>query len=172
MRTRILLFAALALAACQKAETPEQASMRMAAESDSAKTAITAAVARYTTFLNANQADSMAALFMDGGMMMPPNAKAVTGRDSIRAYLTRDPMPPASHITLMTVEVAANGPIAIERGTYNFTLPAQGHTPAVNSNGKYLVHWHKMNGTWQIAAQMYSDDAPAMPMPMPPAPRH
>ena len=169
MRTRVLLFAAFALAACQKAETPEQASMRIAAESDSAKTAISGMVTRYATFLNANNADSMAAMFMDGGMMMPPNSPAVTGRDSIKAHLTAGPMPPSSHLTLLTVDVAANGPIAIERGTYNFSIPAAGRTPAVSANGKYLVHWHKVNGNWQIAAQMWSDDVPAMPMP--PAPR-
>jgi len=171
MRTRVLLFAAFALAACQKAETPEQATMRMAAEGDSAKTIISAMAVRYASFINANQADSQAAMFMDGGMMMPPNSQAVTGRDSIRAHLTREPMPPSSHLTLMTVEVAANGPIAVERGTYNFTMPAnaQAHTPAVSANGKYLQHWHKMNGNWQIAAQIWSDDVPAMPMP--PAPR-
>ena len=57
-------------------------------------------------------------------------------------------------------DVAANGPVAIERGTYVFSLPAQGRTPTMTTPGKYLVSWHKVNGEWQQAAAIWSDDTP------------
>lgn len=160
MHRKLLLFAVVALAACQKPETPEQAAARMTAESDSAKTAIEAANVRYSRYMAGNHADSVAMMFMDGGMLMPPNMAAVVGRDSIRAWMTRNAMPPGASITFHVVEVSANGPIAIERGTFDFSMPAMGRTPASTSTGKYLAHWHKMGSEWMVAADMWNDDAP------------
>ena len=156
--------AVLALAACQKAETPDQAAARMQAEADSARTAIVAANASYDRYFNGHFADSLAMQFTENGVMMAPGAPAIAGRDSIRAAMTSMPGPPGSTLAMTTVEVAANGPIAVERGNYTFAVPAQGRTPAVNLAGKYLVRWHKVNGQWLIASQIWNEDAP------PPAP--
>lgn len=160
---RYVLVAAVLLTACQKAETPEQAAARMQADSDSAKIAIEAANARYSRYLSGNMADSVALLFADNGVVMPPNMPAVTGREAIRAWQAANPMPPGATITFTVAEVAANGPLAIERGSYAFTIPAQGRTPAMNTAGKYLAHWHRVNGTWLVAADIWSDDAPMPP---------
>ena len=157
---RNLLLAAVVLAACQKAETNQQMVARMRAESDSAKAAIEAINVRYARYLNANQADSVALLFAENGVMMPPSAPAVVGRDAIRTFLTSNGMPPGATLSFAVVDVAANGPIAIERGSYTFTMPAQGRTPAMSMAGKYFVHWHNVNGTWVQAATIWSDDVP------------
>ena len=171
MRTARLVFAAALLAACAKPETPEQASARMAAETDSAKTAIEAIDVRWSHFVSANLADSAAALFMETGVMMPPNAAAVSGRAAIRTASAAMAMPPGATLTLHSADVMASGPIAIERGTFAFAIPAQGRTPAVSSQGKYLTHWHKVGGQWMVAADIWSDDAASMPMPAPPPAR-
>lgn len=157
---RTLLLAVVLLAACQKPETPEQAAARMQAESDSARTAIEAANVRYARYLNGNMADSVASLFTENGMVMPPNMPAVTGRAAIGTWMAANPMPPGSSITFTVAEVAASGPIAIERGSYAFTMPAMGRTPAMNTAGKYLAHWHKVGGEWLVAADIWSDDVP------------
>jgi len=169
MRKTTLLFAAVALAACQKAETPEQMSARMNAESDSAKTAIEAQNARFAGHFNAGHFDSLASMYMDGGYMLPPGGNA-TMKDGITAMMSASPPPAGSHLSLTTADVAANGPMAIERGTWSMDIPAMGRTPAMKVGGKYLVHWHKMAGQWLMAADMWNDD-PA-PMPSAPAPRH
>lgn len=168
MRTTAALLAALALAACATPETPEQASARMQAESDSARTAISALAASYGQHMTAGHYDSIAAMFMTTGIAMAPNERAHVSRDSIRAWLTASPMPPGATLEIRTADVMANGPLAVERGTYTFTVAAQGRTPAVTATGKYLNHWHKMDGAWLIAAQIWSDDTPAAPMPAAP----
>jgi uncharacterized protein (TIGR02246 family) len=155
--------AALALAACAKPETADQMAARMQAESDSARTAIEAINVQYARYLTGNLPDSIAMLFTDNGVMMPTGGKAVTGRDSIRAAMTAMPLPPGATLTMRTAEVSANGPIAIERGTYTFAMAAQGRTPAVSLPGKYLVHWHKVNGEWKMAADIWNEDAPPPP---------
>lgn len=158
-----LLLALVCVAACQKPPTPEQAAARMRAQSDSVKTVIEAANLRYARYLGGNMPDSVATLFTDSGTMMPPGMPAVTGREAIRTWLTANAMPPGATITFAVAEVMAHGPLAIERGSYTFTMPAQGRTAAVNMAGKYLAHWHRVNGTWLIAADIWSDDVPSTP---------
>jgi uncharacterized protein (TIGR02246 family) len=160
LRRLSTLLALTALAACRQAETPEQMAARLAAESDSAKAAVDAINVNYARWMNANAADSVASLFAEDGVLMPPGAPVVAGREAIRTYMAANPMPPGSNMSFTAVDVAANGPMAVERGTYTFTMPAMGRTPATTTNGKYLVHWHRIGGAWLQAATIWSDDAP------------
>lgn len=172
-RRWMMLVLPLSIAACQKpAETPEQATARMITESTAATAAISEGATAYARHLNANHPDSLAAMFTENGVMMPPNAPAVAGRDSIRATMTKMPLPTGSTLTIHSVTVIANGPLAVDRGTYVFSMPASGRTPAINVSGKYLNHLHMVDGKWLIAASIWSDDVPAMPMPQPPAAHH
>lgn len=169
LRRWMMLAAPLALVACQKPETPEQTQTRMTNESSAAKATIAEMATAYGQHLTAHHPDSVAAMFTENGIMMPPNGPAVAGRDHIKESMTRDPLPPGSSVSITSVDVVANGPLAVDRGTYQFTMPAMGRTPAVNVAGKYLNHLHMVDGKWKIAASMWSDDMPAMTMPQPPA---
>jgi ketosteroid isomerase-like protein len=168
--TTAVAVATVALAACQKAETPEQTASRMQAETDSARTAIAAQNARFVRYVNANQADSLALLYPADGVILQPDMPAATGRDSIKARYAAL-FAPGGVMTLTTVALTANGPVAIERGTWTYMIPAQGKTPAMHLAGKSLVHWHKVNGQWMFAEDMWNNDAPAPAAPAPAA-RH
>jgi ketosteroid isomerase-like protein len=163
-----LAVAAVAFTACQKAESPEQAASRMRAEADSAGPGIAAQNARWMHFANANQVDSLVDLYTPDAVLLPPDMPAATSRDSMRARLAAT-MAPGGIVTLTTASLAVNGPIAIERGNWTYVVPAQGKTPAMNLAGKYLVHWHKVNGQWLFAEDMWNNDASMTPPP--PAPR-
>jgi hypothetical protein len=80
-----LAVGAVTLAACQKAETPEQAASRMQAEADSARPAIAAQNARWMRYADANQVDSLVALYTPDAVLLPPDMPAATGRDSMKA---------------------------------------------------------------------------------------
>jgi ketosteroid isomerase-like protein len=162
------LAAAVVLVACQKAETPEQSASRMQAEADSARPAIEAQNARWTRYANAGQVDSVLDLYTRDAVLLPPDLPAATGRDSMGARL-RAVTVSGGVLTLTTAGLAVNGPVAIERGTWRYAVPAQGKTPATNLVGKYLVHWSKVNGQWLLAEDMWNNDAPTAPPP--PAPR-
>jgi ketosteroid isomerase-like protein len=137
----------------------------MADEGDSARVAIEAAEARYARYLNGNHTDSIRLMFADAGTIMPPNMPSVTGQDSVADWMRRNAMPPGSTIAFQTVDVAANGPLAIERGTYTFAMPAMGRTPAITSTGKYLVRWHRRaSGEWVIVSDIWSEDVPPPPV--------
>jgi len=163
MHLRNVLPAVLLLWACGSAETPDQAAARISAESAAARTAIDEINVRYARYLNGNHADSVALLFAEDGVMMPPFTPAIEGRDAIRSFLSANGMPPGATLSFQSVSVLANGADAIERGTSSFTLPATGGAPAVSVPGKYLVHWHKVGDQWLQKATIWSDDVPPPP---------
>lgn len=158
---RLLMGAVLLTAvACATAETPEVRAARMTTETADAKTAIDAINVRYAQFMNGNMADSLAALFAEDGVVMPPNMPAVSGRAAIQAWFAANPMPPGSQVSFTATDVQRSGDIVVERGTSSFTMPAAGNTPAMSMPGKYLVHWHWVDGKWLQKSTIWSDDAP------------
>ena len=159
MKRMASLLAVVALAAaCQKPETAEQASARMQAESDSAKAAIEQHAANYARWMMGNQVDSMVSEHSDNATMMPPNMAPVTGHDAIRQALTgmmAQGVPSSVHFTVQSV--SANGPLAVERGRYHMTMGAMA------DSGKYLVHWHRVNGEWKMVDEIWNSDVAAPP---------
>jgi len=166
MRATVAICAIALCSACQGPETLEQATARISAESATAKTEIDEINVRYARYLNGNHADSIASLFKEDGVLMPPFSPSVVGREAIRNHMAANGMPPGATLSFTAVDVTANGPHAVERGTYTFSMPAGGGNPAVSIPGKYLAHWHKVGGEWLQAAIAWSDDVPP---PAPPA---
>jgi ketosteroid isomerase-like protein len=152
------------LAGCQPAaETPEQAEARMASDASAARTAIEASNARFMTHLNAGQGDSIAAHYTEDGRVMAPNMAVASGRQAISAALGT--MGGAT-LVLTTEAVVANGPLAVERGTYKITLTPPGASAPITDTGKYLVHWRKVGDTWLMADDIWNSDLPlALPKP-------
>ena len=166
LATTLLAAAALAgLAACQKAETPEQAMSRMTAETDAARPAIEAALAAYGRNYSAGHTDSLVAVHSPDAWIMPPNAPTVHGAEAIRQFFTAGLVQGGGQLALRSEHLAVNGPVAIERGRYNFTPPAGAPMPV--DSGKYLTHWHQSSGTWLIAEVIWNSDLPAAPPPPP-----
>lgn len=163
MRLPLIVAAVALCSACQPVSTAEYDSNAIARRSAEAHEAIDAINARYQRFVAENMADSVAALFAEDGVMMPPNAPAVTGRAAIRDYLASGPTPAGTTVTFTALEVHAVGPMAVERGSYVFAMPAMGTAPPMAIHGKYLVHWRMVDGTWLQASTSWSDDAPWTP---------
>jgi ketosteroid isomerase-like protein len=157
---------AAALAGCEKAETPEQATTRIAAEADAARPMIEAAVASYGRDYSAGRTDSMVAIHTADGWEMPPNMPAVHGADALRQmFAAQFQQASGGTLTLRSEHLAVNGPMAINRGRYNFTAPAGAPIPA--DSGKYLTHWELAGGKWLIAEVIWNSD---VPLPTPAAP--
>ena len=157
----------LAVAACQpKAETAEQAGMRMQTESAAARTAIDSLSKEFANHLNMGHADVVAGFYADNAVVMPPNMPAATTRDAITSAFGQFTAMKAQ-LTLMPQSVSANGPMAVERGTYTVTMTPPGATAPVTDTGKYLVHWHQADGKWLIVDDIWNSDLPPMPMEAP-----
>jgi ketosteroid isomerase-like protein len=160
------LVALAALLACQPAETEEQMQARLQAESDSARVAIEAANLAFTQHFNAGHMDSVGALYAPNAVVMAPGMPAVSGRDNIVA--TMRTMPAGMNLALETQQVTANGPMAVERGAWTMTVPGAEGAPPMVTRGKYLVHWHRIDGQWLLVDDIWNDDAPPPAMPATP----
>ncbi|HUR91042.1 MAG TPA: nuclear transport factor 2 family protein, partial [Gemmatimonadaceae bacterium] len=129
------------------------------AETDSARTAIADANALWARWVNENKPDSLVTLYTENGVLMGPDAPMATGKDSILVRIRQFVMPGGT-LTITSANLSVSGPIALDRGTYTYTAPAQGGNPPVNARGKYLDHWHKVDGRWLIAENIWNSDAP------------
>jgi ketosteroid isomerase-like protein len=147
-----------------KAENAGDAGKRIAAESAEARTGIDGANAQYMAHFNAVHGDSVAALFVEDGRMMPPNAPPAVGRAAIAAGLnTMVGVKPT--LTLTTLSVEASGTLAVEVGSYKLVIQPSGQTPPINDSGKYMVHWRKQGDRWMLVDDIWNSDLGAMPMP-------
>ncbi|HEX9579773.1 MAG TPA: nuclear transport factor 2 family protein [Gemmatimonadales bacterium] len=165
--------AALALlAACQQAETPERTQARMAQESSMFRERVGGLAVSWERWNAAGQADSIASVFTAEGRMMQPNGPTLVGRDAIRANQAQLFAMGQWTVDLNLESAMSNGPLGIDRGRYQLSFargpnapPEAAMIPPVDS-GKYLVHWHQVNGTWMIADLIWNSDLP-MPAPTP-----
>jgi ketosteroid isomerase-like protein len=156
-----LLGAVALFAGCQPAaETAEQAEARMASETAAARSAIEASNVRFMAHFNAGQGDSVAAHYTEDGRVMAPNMPVASGRQAIAASMG---MMAGATLVLTTESVAANGPLALERGTYSVTLTPPGATAPITDTGKFLVHWRKVGDNWMMVDDIWNSDLPAMP---------
>jgi ketosteroid isomerase-like protein len=160
MRTRLMMLVLLAVAACARTESPQEMAAREQSDLDSARAAINEGNQRFVRFVNANQADSLAALYTSEGRILPPDLPAAVGRDSIQARMASIAVPGA-RLTITNETVVVSGPLAIGRGVFSFVLPESGGRPGPTVTGKYMEHWHKIDGTWRLVESIWNNDAPA-----------
>ena len=166
--TRLFTAALVAVAACQKAETPEQAAARMEQESAAARTAIEAQGAAFAAHFSAGHADSVAAYYTENGEILPPNSPAASGRANIASWMAAGLAMGSYTLNLTTQGVMASGDNALERGAYVFTYAPGPNAPkgskAMADTGKYIAHWHREGGTWLMAHDIWNSDIP-LPQP-------
>jgi ketosteroid isomerase-like protein len=152
------------------AETPQQAQARMDQETAGAKQAIATVERNYERYSNEGKADSIATLYTEQGRAMQPNGPALSGREAIRANEAQNMALFDSKLKITSENVVANGPIAIESGTYSFQATPKKDAPAgtspLNENGKFLTHWQQVNGQWLIAELAWNSNQP-LPEPAP-----
>jgi len=158
---------AILLVACQSHETPQQAQARMQKESEAFTTVAASTAKRYSSWMAAGQADSIANIFTEQGREMPPNEPAVVGRAAIKMYETRNATTFSQKIAINGESYMASGPLGVERGSYIFEGKAKPGAPkglpaTVKDEGKYLVHWHNVNGQWLMADMIWNSNHPMM----------
>ncbi len=163
----LAVLALVGLTACQKAETAEQMAARMQTESEAAKAAIETANASFMRHFAAGHFDSVATFYTADAVVMPSNAPAVTGHQAIVAAMTQGG---AGDLRLTTLHVVANGPMAIEHGSYTFGMTPPGASAPISIAGKYVVYWKQTADGWKMQWDIWNEDAP-MAMPAPPPAR-
>jgi len=163
--------ALLAAAACApKPETTDQAAARMAAEADSARTAIEAANARMVAHIAAGHADSGTMNYAEDAVMLMAGEPPLQGRAAIQAKFAEWLALGSWQMQVTTTRVDANGPMAVELGTnvMSFTpgpSAPRGMAAMFPDTVRYVTYWKKTGGNWQIVADIGNSGRPMAPPP-------
>lgn len=167
MRATRLLATTLLLMSCQRTDTAQQAESGIEEQSRQARAEIEPLITNWERWVAEGNIDSMATLLAENSHVLPPNQPAVAGRD---AWLTTfRPMLAQGQWTedIVTESVVAHGPLAVERGSYVLTFTPGPTAPpgakAMSDTGKYLWHWHKVDGRWQLMEAAWNSNRPAQP---------
>jgi uncharacterized protein (TIGR02246 family) len=118
------------------------------------------------TFLksyNAGDADTIAALYADDAVLMPPHAAVARGRAAIREFIAKDSAG-AKSAGVKLVPGAETVGVNGEWGWNSGSFTAQDGSGKTVDSGSYLSVSHKVNGKWLYVRDIYNSDQP------PPAP--
>jgi ketosteroid isomerase-like protein len=167
MRCLWTLSLLIPIVACSQASRSENASTDdgSPAELDSTRGAIERANANFERWYAAGHIDSVAALYATDAWLMGPNMPPVVTRDSIAAFWRRNVQMGRWQFTLRTRDVAVNGPLAIERGTFvlNFERAATAPSnapPSFMDRGNYVVHWVRQGEQWRLKWDIATSEIP------------
>jgi len=120
---------------------------------------IRAGTASWNDAYNAGDVDKIVALYSDDTVVMPPNVPALSGRESLRAYLAKD-IAAAKAAGLVakdgTSSVGVSGELAWHAGSSS-VVDSSGKTV---ETGSYLEVWRRTNGQWLMVRDIWNDDAP------------
>ena len=140
--------ALLGLIACYP---PAPASL---AEEDLA--AIKAIDQAWTEGARANDWASVAALYAEDAVLMPPNKPVVTGRGNIQEEF--ESTPSVTAVNLEVNEIDGLGGLAYVRGSYTLTMSIEG-VGAITDSGKYMdIRRKQADGSWLIIRDIYNSD--------------
>jgi ketosteroid isomerase-like protein len=156
---------AVGLSACAASETPQATATRLAQETATERPAIEAKDAAYVAAFNAANFAATSGTYAEDGVQMPPNMPANKGRAAIRAADSTFMSFGKSVLSVTTVDVQVNGPLAISRGEWTFEFTPNKNAPpgmkAVTDHGKSLTHWQKVNGEWMMKWDIWNPDTQA-----------
>lgn len=162
MDTRDAMFAVAALTfvvAC--AESPDPSVTQSGNASD--RSAIDANHERFLAAMRANNTDSLVALLTDDVTFDPPNEPSVRGREATRAWNERLlSQVRTSAVSVTDREVLVDGNLAVERGSFTWTVtPVGGGSPMVDE-GKFVAIYRKQaDGSWKVSHDIWNSSRPA-----------
>jgi uncharacterized protein (TIGR02246 family) len=124
----------------------------------------------YVRGFSANDAGTVAAVYAEGAVEMPPNIPARDGVDAIRAAYASyfEAGAETVEFTMTAAEIDGIGGVAFDRGTWSWTGREGGRTEPVTQTGKYLsIARRQEDGSWRYAAMIWNSDQPLEQLPSP-----
>ncbi len=149
----VIAVSVVALAACKPA----------AVDTTADEATIRASAPAWATAFNAGDADAIAAFYAEDGVLQPPNAPAVAGRDAIRAFMAdfiEGAKAAGQTVNIPASEaIGVSGDMAYDAGAFTVT-DASGATV---DTGKFLAVYKKKDGKWLYVRDIWNSDMPAAP---------
>jgi len=102
--------------------------------------------------------DTLATMYTEEAVLMPPFARIVQGRSTIREWFENNEEYTSIDVTIL--EIDGYEDLAYVRGTSRVTLSPPGQEP-VSYVGKYLdIRRREADGSWKVSVDMFSLDTP------------
>ena len=122
--------------------------------------AIRALSRQWLAAVNAQDLEACLEFYAPDAVEMQPNAPAIVGLPAIREWFETGLLQPgiSNFFEPDTIEVAASGDLAYDRGTYRFAMETPGGR--VEDAGKYLMIWKKIGGEWKVIVDISNSDRP------------
>ena len=115
----------------------------------------------FETVFNTKDAVKVATFYPGEGVLMPPNAPTIRGREEIQKVYVDLYAQGGTDLEMDTKDVRGHGTLAYETGTYSLNRrPQKG--AAVRDRGKYMFIWRNTGGAWTIESNIWSSDLPEM----------
>lgn len=126
---------------------------------DDVRAAIEASNRAFGEAVRAGDTAAIAALYTEGGAVLPPNGSKATGREAVMQFWGGALTGGVAGAVLTTEEVAyAGGDTAAEVGSAVLTAK----DGSVADEGKYVVLWRRDAGAWRMHRDIWnSNRAPA-----------
>ena len=159
IRKLSVAFATLAVLAslngCAKTPTPQDtAADKAKLESD--------ALTWFDAFARGDS-DSVANLYAEDAVLMPPNMPAVSGRAAIKTVLSQ--MIAEAHAGKMSMKNTntTGSDVSGDMGWISGAFSIADSTGATIDSGKYVTVHHRVNGSWLYVRDIWNSDRPAAP---------
>jgi uncharacterized protein (TIGR02246 family) len=117
---------------------------------------------RWSKAAQSKRVDDWVAFYSDDAVILPPNEKKASGKESVRKEIGALLALPGLSIGWepQTVEVARSGDLAYTQGAYELTTTDSHGKPATD-HGKTVEIWKKQaDGSWKCVVDMWSSDLP------------
>ncbi len=108
------------------------------------------------------QVDAWVAFYSDDAVVLPPNEKKASGKDSVRKEIGTLLALPGLSVSWapQKVEVSRSGDLAYTQGSYELTT-TDAHGKPATDHGKTVEIWKKQaDGSWKCIVDMWSSDLP------------
>ena len=115
---------------------------------------------KWMQFYNAKDADSIANLFTEEAIVMPPNIKVAKGKKAILNSILDEFRAGATDLVLKTFNVYGSGSLAYEIGQYSLNIK-DGDKIENSDQGKYIVVWElSPDGYYKVKVDIWNSDLP------------
>lgn len=101
--------------------------------------------------------NAVALHYTENGRLFPANSDIIEGRQNIEAFWSGAPEMGIRKVKLETTTAEGYGNTAVEEGKY--TLYTDGDV--IIDEGKYIVTWKKVDGTWLMERDIWTTSYPA-----------
>ena len=119
---------------------------------------------------NAGDADTVAGLYDEHAVLLPPGAPSVNGRAAIRAFFANDMAASAKDGLMFALGAKPDGGVSGDMGWASGTYTVKDKSGRIVDTGKYLSVSKKKSGKWLYIRDTWnSDGASAAAEPAPPA---